>query len=183
ARSRALVRRKNVNQRAIVSVSGGGARAAIPTRGYMRYRVWAPRASKVELVFTDRGERVTMQPSQRGHYEVADERLEEGVRYAFSLDGDPALPDPRSRYQPQGVHGPSQWLALDTFHWSDSGFQQAPLKDALVYELHVGTFSEEGSFEGVLSHLDHLKRLGVTHVELMPVAAFPGSRGWGYDGV
>jgi maltooligosyltrehalose trehalohydrolase len=101
--------------------------------------------------------------------------------YEIRLDGR-ARPDPRSRAQPQGVHGPSRWCS-DEFAWTDDGFRAVPLSAALIYELHIGTFSPEGTFTGAIARLPHLKQLGVTHVELMPVGAFPGRQGWGYDGV
>lgn len=97
------------------------------------------------------------------------------------MDGGPPMPDPRSRSQPGGVHGPSQWIDLAPV--GRTKFRQVALQDALIYELHVGTFSAEGTFEGAISHLDHLAELGVTHVEIMPVAQFSGRHGWGYDGV
>jgi len=153
----------------------------------MKCRVWAPRAERVDLVYAPDGERVPMQPllshGERGHFEVEHGRFVPGARYGFSLDGGPVYPDPRSQFQPEGVHGPSELTALDAFDWTDAGFRQAPLAGAVVYELHVGTFSDEGTFDGVIPKLTHLKELGVTHVELLPVAAFPGQRGWGYDGV
>lgn len=149
----------------------------------MKCRVWAPRAERVELVYTSSGQRVAMQRDERGHFEVDDERFVPGVRYGFSLDGGPLRPDPRSQFQPEGVHGPSELTELDAFAWTDAGFRQPSLERAVVYELHVGTFSPEGTFDGVISKLGHLRDLGVTHVELLPVAAFPGERGWGYDGV
>lgn len=149
----------------------------------MRCSVWAPKASRVELVYADSGKRVPLAPRERGYFAGEASRLQHGVRYGFSLDGGPVLPDPRSRFQPEGVHGPSEWFDFGAFQWTDHGFRPEALTSAVVYELHVGTFSEEGTFDGVLQHLDHLVNLGVTHVELMPVAAFPGRRGWGYDGV
>jgi maltooligosyltrehalose trehalohydrolase len=108
--------------------------------------------------------------------------LARGQDYALSIDGGPARPDPRSRWQPQGVHGPSRWLEASPFgciEW----FRQVPLADAVIYELHVGTFSREGTFTGAIEYLPQLVELGVTHVELMPVAQFAGTHGWGYDGV
>jgi len=114
---------------------------------------------------------------------VREESLPAGTDYAFVIDGGEALPDPRSPWQPEGVHGPSRTVDHDAFAWGDRRFQAAPLASAVIYELHVGTFTAEGTFEAAIDRLDHLVALGVTHVELMPVAEFPGDRGWGYDGV
>jgi maltooligosyltrehalose trehalohydrolase len=106
-----------------------------------------------------------------------------GTDYAFALDGGLPLPDPRSPWQPRGVHGPSRLVDHDAFRWTDAGWQAPPLASALLYELHVGTFTPAGTFEAAIERLDHVRDLGVTHVELMPVVEFPGTRGWGYDGV
>lgn len=146
-------------------------------------RVWAPLARRVELVFAETGERAPLEHGKHGYFELDHPRFAPGARYGFSLDGGPPRPDPRSQFQPEGVHGPSELTDLASFRWNDSGFRQTPLEQAVVYELHVGTFSQPGTFDGVVTRLDHLTRLGVTHVELLPVAAFPGARGWGYDGV
>ncbi len=100
-----------------------------------------------------------------------------------SLDDDPkACPDPRSQWQPNGVHGLSRVYDQTAFAWSDGGWQAPPLARAVIYELHVGTFTPEGTFDAAIERLDYLVELGITHVELMPVAAFPGGQGWGYDG-
>jgi maltooligosyltrehalose trehalohydrolase len=106
-----------------------------------------------------------------------------GTDYQFVLGGGPPLADPRSPWQPQGVTGPSRVVDHAAFSWTDAGFRAPPLGSALVYELHVGTFTPEGTFAGLIGKLDYLKDLGVTHIELMPVADFPGAFGWGYDGV
>lgn len=147
----------------------------------MLVEVWAPFAESVELVTGDH--RVGMEPSDDGWHRVVTDVLGPGDDYAFSLDGGEPLPDPRSRWQPQGVLSPSRVVDPGAFHWTDQGWSAPPLSSGLVYELHVGTFSPEGTFDGALERLDALVDLGVTHVELMPVAAFSGVRGWGYDGV
>ncbi len=108
--------------------------------------------------------------------------LASGGDYAFSVDGGDAMPDPRSRSQPAGVHGPSRVVARPRRRVRDE-WRGFPLRDAVIYEVHIGTFSAEGTFEGAISHLDHLVDLGVNAIEVMPVAEFPGHRGWGYDGV
>lgn len=142
--------------------------------------VWAPQAKRVELVL-DR-ERTLMLEEEGGWWR-AEASPVHGEDYWFVLDGEGPFPDPRSSWQPRGVDGPSRRLDHSRFEWSDQGFQAPPLSSAVIYELHVGTFSPEGTFKGVLHKLDHLAELGVSHVELMPVAEFSGDRGWGYDGV
>jgi maltooligosyltrehalose trehalohydrolase len=106
-----------------------------------------------------------------------------GASYGFFIDGEGPFPDPRSQCQPDGVHGLSRVVDHDKFPWTDSTWQAPPLASAVLYELHVGTFTSEGTFEAVVGKLDHLRSLGATHVELMPVAEFSGDWGWGYDGV
>jgi maltooligosyltrehalose trehalohydrolase len=106
-----------------------------------------------------------------------------GTEYRYSVDGGAPYPDPRSASQPHGVHGPSRVVDHASFPWTDQRWQAGPFASAVVYELHVGTFTPEGTFDGVIGKLDHLVELGVTHVELMPVAEFSGDWGWGYDGV
>jgi maltooligosyltrehalose trehalohydrolase len=109
--------------------------------------------------------------------------LPPGTDYGFVLDGDGPLPDPRSPWQPHGVHGPSRTVDHDAFAWTDDGFTAPRLADAVVYELHVGTFTERGTFDAAIDRLGDLADLGITHLEIMPVAEFSGDRGWGYDGV
>lgn len=150
-----------------------------------RLRIWAPLASKVELVLEASApgsvqERRAAVAADAGSWEV--QAPAPGRNYWIAIDDHPPRPDPRSRWQPRGVHGPSQRVA-DDFVWSDQGFAARPLADALIYELHVGTFTPEGTYVAALRHLPDLAALGVTHVELMPIATFPGARGWGYDGV
>ncbi|MEW6268583.1 MAG: malto-oligosyltrehalose trehalohydrolase [Thermodesulfobacteriota bacterium] len=145
------------------------------------FRVWAPSAQQVEIVLGD--ERRAMVRGARGWWSVELPFDADGRDYAYSLDGSEPLPDPRSPCQPNGVHAASRAVSHEGFDWHDVGFQAPPLAAAVIYELHVGTFTAEGTFESAIARLDHVRGLGVTHVELMPVAAFPGSHGWGYDGV
>jgi maltooligosyltrehalose trehalohydrolase len=140
-------------------------------------RVWAPAASRVELVTGD--SRALMSREAGGWWSAAtDHHL-----YRFSVDGGDPRPDPRSAFQPDGVHGASAAVDHQAFAWSDRDWAGIPLPDAVVYELHVGTFTDAGTFDGVVEKIPHLLDLGVNAVELMPVATFPGARGWGYDGV
>jgi maltooligosyltrehalose trehalohydrolase len=142
-------------------------------------RVWAPRARRVDAELGSR--RDPMHPEGGGWW--AAEAPPPGTDYRLSLDGGQGLPDPRSPLQPEGVHGPSRTVDHRGHPWSDAGWRAGALRDAVIYELHVGTFSPEGTFDGAAARLDHLVDLGVTAVEIMPVAEFPGDRGWGYDGV
>jgi maltooligosyltrehalose trehalohydrolase len=120
---------------------------------------------------------------QDGVFFVDQPQIGPGDDYGYSADGGPVRPDPRSFHQPHGVHGLSRVVDLDAHAWQDQAFAPVPWSDAIVYELHVGTFSPEGTFSGAVAHLDHLVELGITHVEVMPLAAFAGRTGWGYDGV
>jgi len=124
-----------------------------------------------------------MEGAGRGWWFLDSPQAGHGTDYAFVVDGSDPLPDPRSPWQPSGVHGFSRMLDQGLFPWTDRRWQPPPLSDAVIYELHVGTFSGEGSFEGVIGHIGHIIDLGVTHIELMPVASFSGRHGWGYDGV
>lgn len=142
--------------------------------------VWAPRAERVQLLTRD--EFIDMEPLDDGWY-GAPVVLPPNVEYGFSLDGGEPLSDPRSHWQPAGVFGPSRTVDHDAFRWTDRRWTGVHLPSSVIYELHVGTFSATGTFDGVIDHLDHLILLGVDLIELMPVAAFDGARGWGYDGV
>ena len=146
----------------------------------MVVRVWAPNAKRVEL--DSRGQRTSMTATGGGWWQSAAE-LQVGADYTFCLDGGEPRPDPRSHYQPQGIYGPSRIIDHASFNWDDAGWQAPPLPAAVIYELHVGTFTPDGTFEAVIAKLPHLVDLGVTHIELMPVNEFPGKRNWGYDNV
>lgn len=145
------------------------------------FRVWAPNAEQVELDLD--GTPRPMEFRSQGWWMLEVGHVGPGVDYGFRLDGGPTLPDPRSPFQPQGVHERSRLINHSDFPWTDGSWNPAPLSGAVIYELHVGTFTPEGTFEAAIPRLDHLAMLGITHVELMPVAEFPGERGWGYDGV
>lgn len=144
-------------------------------------RVWAPDAKALQLV-TPNGS-FAMKRIDGGWWISSSPLIRHGLDYMFSIDGEQPLPDPRSLWQPYGVHGYSRYLDHSLFPWKDRGWRPHELESAVIYELHSGTFSEKGTFGGILNHLDHLKDLGVTHIELMPVNYFSGDRGWGYDGV
>src|SRR5919202_1736726 len=148
--------------------------------GTVEFRVWAPHPERVDVRVGG------------ADHELADEGFgvrsarvpaSDGDDYVFVLDGH-ELPDPASRHQPDGLRGPSRVVDPNQFEWTDAGWDGgAEIEDAVIYELHVGTFTPEGTFEAAIEHLPKLAELGVTHVEVMPVAEFPGARGWGYDGV
>ncbi len=142
------------------------------------FRVWAPRAESVAVRLGD-GDDVAMTPAGLGVF-VAEHAVPVGTDYRFVIDGGEALPDPASRSQPNGLRGPSRVWAPGA---PPAPFTPPPLRDLVIYELHVGTFSDEGTFEGAIPYLGELAALGITAIEIMPVAEFPGARGWGYDGV
>jgi maltooligosyltrehalose trehalohydrolase len=146
-----------------------------------RFAVWAPKATSVALE-TD-GSRAPLTAVNRGWFELPDGGADSVQAYSFVLDGGAPRPDPRSPWQPEGVHGPSHTVDHSAFAWSDQAWRGRSLRDSVVYELHTGTFSNAGTFDGAIEHISHLVDLGVGAVELLPVAAFPGDRGWGYDGV
>lgn len=145
------------------------------------FRVWAPAAKSLSLVFTDRT--IDMWRVDSGWWNADLPQSAAGTDYAFLLDEDGPYPDPRSPWQPGGVHAPSRSVDHGEYTWQHQEWLRTPLADAVIYELHIGTFTPEGSFDAAIERLDHLVSLGVTHVELMPVAQFSGDRGWGYDGV
>lgn len=153
--------------------------------GGVRFRLWAPDVKSVDVCLEGPlGERVhAMQGTGDGWFEVVCEEAHAGTRYLFRLPNGTKVPDPASRYQPDDVHGASEVIDPCEFTWNDGEWQGRPWDDAVIYELHVGTFTAHGSFDGVTAKLDHLARLGVTAIELMPIGDFPGKRGWGYDGV
>ena len=147
-----------------------------------RVPVWAPAAQTVELHLPGQDRLVDMIPAPGGWW-TAPLDLEPGTDYAFRVDGSPNRPDPRSALQPDGVHGPSRTVDPDAWQWTDQNWAGKDLRGSVIYELHVGTFTPEGTLDAAITRLGHLADLGVDIVELMPLAAFPGKAGWGYDGV
>ncbi len=156
------------------------------------FEVWAPGAQTVHLVLNPaadlsasdtRAQRWALSKNERGWWRLSAPQITPGTDYAYAVDGGNPLSDPRSPWQPHGVHGPSRTLDHSAFAWTDQRWRPPPLSAAILYELHVGTFTPAGTFESAIGKLEHLVRLGITHVEVMPVAEFPGDRGWGYDGV
>ena len=146
------------------------------------FTVWAPFTDKVEVrLVSPRESILELERDEQGYHQGIVEGVEPGNLYLYRLSDGKECPDPASRFQPQGVHGPSQIVNPD-FSWNDHSWIGLPLRDYIIYELHVGTFTPEGTFEAIIPHLQNLKNLGITAVELMPVAQFPGSRNWGYDG-
>jgi maltooligosyltrehalose trehalohydrolase len=150
------------------------------------FRVWAPDHAAVELLL--QRESGGLRPLTRendGYWRGTFDDVRAGERYRYRLGNDAArvFPDPASRFQPEGVHGPSEVVDLEAFHWTDQDWQPPRRDDLVIYELHVGTFSPQGTFRGVMDRLPYLAQLGVSAIELMPVGDFPGTRNWGYDGV
>ena len=149
----------------------------------VRFRVRAPEKTSVSLVVKEESKNIPMDPGRNGYFTTFLDDIEPGTRYFYLLDGDRLRPDPVSRSQPDGVHGPSQVIDPSEFKWQDRDWSGIPAEEMIIYEIHTGTFTYEGTFESIIPVLDYLKRdLGVTTIELMPVAQFPGERNWGYDG-
>jgi maltooligosyltrehalose trehalohydrolase len=153
--------------------------------GRVNFRLWAPAADKVELCLQGSAPefRLLMAAKSDGWYGITTNFAASGFYYQYRINGEHYVPDPVSRYQPHDINGSSQVIDPDAWQWQDNGWKGLSWEDIVFYELHVGTFSEEGTFAGVKKHLDYLVDLGVTAIQLMPIADFPGQRNWGYDGV
>jgi len=154
--------------------------------GGVRFAAWAPAAEKLAVRVLREGRTLVeqpLEPDDGGAFAGRVPGAVTGDDYLFVLDGERTCPDPVSRHQPHGVHGPSRVVDPDAFAWTDERFPGLELADLVIYELHVGTFHPRGDFDGVAERLAELRELGVTAIEPMPVAAFPGRRNWGYDGV
>ncbi|MDB9314241.1 malto-oligosyltrehalose trehalohydrolase [Spirulina sp. CS-785/01] len=147
------------------------------------FRVWAPMRSQVAVQVLSGDKRViSLSPEKNGYWHGILEGVSPNTRYQYLLDGELERPDPASHFQPQGVHGPSQVIDHSNFTWEDSQWRGLALEEYIIYELHVGTFTPEGTFTAIIPRLMELKSLGVNALEIMPVAQFPGTRNWGYDG-
>ncbi|AKQ45651.1 malto-oligosyltrehalose trehalohydrolase [Rufibacter radiotolerans] len=151
--------------------------------GQAEVLVWAPKASQVELMLNDGNTSIPLRKGEHGYWHEVTDQVKAYDTYTYRIDEEQEYPDPASKSQPLGVHGPSQATDLEQFQWDDESWQNLPLQDYVLYELHVGTFTPQGTFAGLEQKLDYLIELGVTAIEIMPVAQFPGKRNWGYDGV
>jgi maltooligosyltrehalose trehalohydrolase len=161
--------------------------ASVREGGSVEFRVWAPKVSTMAVrILGENPRTIPMIGTPESEFVVTVPNLGEGTDYFYVLDGEHGggkeRPDPVSRWQPQGVHGPSRVVDPRSFRWSDQKWSGIPLKDFIIYELHIGTFTPEGTFESAIPRLAYLRDLGITAVEIMPVAEFPGNRNWGYDG-
>ena len=150
--------------------------------GMCRFRVWAPFSKSVSVLLPDEALEIPMSRDDSGYWICDAGDVFPGARYLYRLDGSIDRPDPASRFQPEGVHGPSRVLDHD-YGWHDDDWAGIPLDKMVIYELHTGTFTEEGTFDAILPRIDELLDLGITALEIMPVGQFPGERNWGYDGV
>jgi maltooligosyltrehalose trehalohydrolase len=163
---------------------GSALGATLLPGGRCRFLVFAPHRETVEVRVLSPAERlVPLERDDRGYHHGIAHGIEAGALYLYRLDGKTERPDPASRRQPRGVHGPSMVEDAGAFPWHDAAWRGIPLTSYILYELHVGAYTPEGTFDGVVDQLDSLAELGITAVELMPVAQFPGRRNWGYDGV
>lgn len=151
--------------------------------GRCEFTVWAPYRKEVAVEIISPEERlIPMEQDEEGYWKVTAEGIKPETLYFYQLDGSLERPDPASHFQPEGVHGPSQVVDHHRMKWADAGWSGIPLEEMIIYELHVGTFTPEGTFEGIIPRLKELQELGVNAIEIMPIAQFPGNRNWGYDG-
>ncbi len=152
--------------------------------GKCRFTVWSPFAQKVELrIIEPKEQLVQMEKDSKGYWHTEIKNLPESALYLYRIDNEKERPDPASNFQPDGVHKPSQVVDHNNFKWEDENWKGINIKNYVIYELHIGAFTKEGTFEAVIPRLKELKELGITAIEIMPVSQFPGDRNWGYDGV
>lgn len=151
--------------------------------GGVRFRVWAPKAERVEVLFETGNTQSLERDDETGYFTGIASDAKPGMTYRYRLNGEKDFPDPCSRFQPEGPHGPSQIVNPSAYHWRDHDWPGVRMAGQVIYELHVGAFTEEGTLDAGIRELDELKRLGITLLEIMPIAEFPGRWNWGYDGV
>jgi maltooligosyltrehalose trehalohydrolase len=150
--------------------------------GRCEFTVWAPSHEDVAVqIVSPENHLIPMQKDEQGYFKVLAEGIEPGTLYFYKIAGDDR-PDPASHYQPKDVHGPSEVVDHSKTNWTDASWSGIPLEEMIIYELHVGTFTPEGTFEAIIPRLRELREFGVNAIEIMPVAQFPGDRNWGYDG-
>lgn len=175
---------KNIDKTGVYTMPFG---TNIHPDGHITFNLWAPDADSIDLcLYNDQNEiiEVSMNPEKNGWYSIKTDRAQTGSLYQFKIDGDLLVPDPVSRCQQKDVHGPSIVINPQDFDWgNDNKWKGLLWEETVLYELHTGTFTQEGTFVAIKEKLDYLKSLGVTAIELMPIADFPGHRNWGYDGV
>ncbi len=157
--------------------------ASLMNEGQCSFTVWAPLYNSVSVVVGDSNETVhPMQKDEMGYWRTVISNIQPGTKYWYQLNERIRRPDPASRYQPDGVHGASA-VVSHQFNWTDNNWKGIPLRDMIIYEIHTGTFTPQGNFQGIISRLGYLQSLGINAIEIMPIAQFPGRRNWGYDGV
>jgi malto-oligosyltrehalose trehalohydrolase len=174
------VQRRNRSNARVHSMPFG---AEIQDDGTTRFQLWAPAQARVEVELEGSVQRLKLERDEAGWHAIVTRQAGAGTRYRFVLADGSSIADPGSRYQPEDVDGPSEVIDAQAHAWRDSSWRGRPWSEAVLYELHVGAFTPEGTFRAAAEKLEHLVRLGVTAIELMPIADFPGSRNWGYDGV
>lgn len=153
------------------------------SNGKCEFILWAPFSKNMSLKIVSPVERIIpMQKEKTGYWKVKADDVFPGALYLYRHENERDRPDPASHFQPEGVHGPSQIVDHSAFGWEDSNWRRIPLSEMIMYELHVGTFTKEGTFESIIPRLDDLLNLGINAIEIMPVSQFPGGRNWGYDG-
>src|SRR5215207_1372312 len=156
--------------------------ANIDEKGKTLVKLWSPLADKAELIVNEE-KKIALTKKEFGYWQIISDDIKAGDRYKFILNNENYFPDPASLSQPGGVHGPSEVIDLKDFKWTDEGWNNLSLHEYILYELHTGVFTLQGTFAGIEEKLDYLKDLGINAIEIMPVAQFPGDRNWGYDGV
>jgi maltooligosyltrehalose trehalohydrolase len=173
----------NLSQVLKVGVFGMRAGANYLGDGHCEFAVWAPFSTEISVVLLPERLEIPLLEDARGYWRGAAKNIGAGAEYFIRIDGNIDRPDPASHFQPHGVHEASRVVDHESFCWEDEHWRGIALPESIIYELHVGTFTREGTFDAAINRLDDLRELGVTTIELMPVAQFPGDRNWGYDGV